>query len=304
VVAWLRPGRRRVLVLAAVVALVWGRAQVTRTGLEVVFFDVGHGDAVLLLGPEGRAVLVDTGPPGVEMSPAALRVLPYLRQQGVRRLDALVLTHAHADHYGGALDIAAAVACRQLVVATPGDDWPPAQLEAAVRARGGEVRVVAAGDAIRAGRLVLEVLYPPPGFRGDPNAGSLVLMVRYGQWSLLLTGDIPAEVELALVAQAAPHLAAQVLKVAHHGSSTSSHPAFLAATGAAHAVISAGGRFGHPAPAVEQRLREAGMTVWRTDQVGAVIVRVRGGQLEVRGYMCSVGDRAAPVESHVGGRAA
>ncbi|MEW6524704.1 MAG: DNA internalization-related competence protein ComEC/Rec2 [Bacillota bacterium] len=295
-----RAHRRRLLGLAALTCLVWGQVMAGPAGFEVVVFDIGHGDAILLRAAQGPVVLVDAGPPGSGSSPAAFTIVPYLRHAGVRAIDVLLLTHAHDDHYGGAMDVLKAFPCRLLMVAAEGDGWPPPQLVDLVLKQGGKVWEAAAGQRLDLGAIRLEVLHPPTGFAGGPNESSLVIRASYGRWSMLLTGDIPAAVERQLLQDYPWQLAADVLKVAHHGSLTSSLPEFLEATGARHAVLSSGGRFGHPSPVVLARLAQAGMTVWRTDRQGAITIRVDARGWEVRGFKTGIGKAPKAVEAMVG----
>jgi competence protein ComEC len=295
-----RPSRRRrALVLAACTILVWSIAVPGASGLEVVIFDIGQGDAILLRVVGGPVVLVDSGPPGLAASPAAFTIVPYLRRAGVRGIDVLLITHAHDDHYGGALDVLRAFPCRYLVVATPHAGWPRPELVDAVSRTGGEVRVVHAGEQLQVGAIGLKILHPPPGFLDEPNNSSLVVRASYGHWSMLLTGDIYAGIERQLLASHRPYLVADLLKVAHHGSLTSSSPEFLAAVGARHAVISSGGKFGHPSPVVMDRLAAAGMRVWRTDLHGAILVTVTARGWTIRGFVGDVGEAKPIVEALV-----
>jgi competence protein ComEC len=132
----------------------------------------------------------------------------------------------------------------------------------------------------------MEVLAPCPSFDADrgPNDNSFVLRISYGARALLLVGDAEHEAEAALLAGAGDRLRADVLKVGHHGSRTSSTPAFLAAVGARDAIVSVGARnrFGHPHASTLANLAAAGARVWRTDRDGAVVVTTDGQSLEVR----------------------
>lgn len=291
--------RRRAWVLAALTIVVWFIAAPVPSGLEVVVFDIGQGDAILLRVAGGPVVLVDSGPPGLMASPAAFSIVPYLRRAGVRAIDVFLITHAHDDHYGGALDVLRAFRCRYLVVATPHAGWPHPELLAAVSRAGGEVRAAHAGQRLQVGAIGLQILHPPRGLVDEPNNSSLVVRASYGQWSMLLTGDIYACVERQLLANHRSDLAADLLKVAHHGSLTSSSPEFLAAVGARHAVISSGGQFGHPSPVVLARLAAAGMRVWRTDLQGAILVTVTARGWTVRSFMGDVGEAEPSAEAQV-----
>jgi competence protein ComEC len=228
--------------------------------LVIRFLDVGQGDSVLLEPRGALPILVDTGPPG---SGVAGR----LRELGVSRLGALAITHDQSDHAGALGEILGSVVVDRLLHA---EHTPPERCTAGACP---PTRSLARGSALRAGRLQLDVLWPPPhtgaAGGGDPNAHSLVLRARIWSFDALLTGD--AEAEVAPVAPGP----VDVLKVAHHGSADESMPALLERTSPALAVISVGDNpYGHPAPATLGSLADAGVPVRRTDADGEVVVEV------------------------------
>lgn len=261
VLAW--PGRPDRVALALIAAL-----GVREVGVEtrVTFLDVGQGDAALVEHADGRTWLVDGGPPGE-------RVLCWLRRRKIRRLDAIVATHGQADHIGGLGPV-----LEHLEV---GAVWMPDgpgldELRGLARARG--VPVVVGPP---------EALHPPPGFAPeDPNDGSLVLKVS-GDRTALLTGDIEALAEGMLT-----DVRADVLKVPHHGSHSSSSAALLDAAAPVLAVVSAGrgNPFGHPRPEVLERYADRGIEVLRTDRDGTVRVEL-GPRLAVSTWRPGVGWR-------------
>ncbi|HAG07788.1 MAG TPA: hypothetical protein DCL13_06385 [Peptococcaceae bacterium] len=262
--------------------------------LEVHFIDVGQGDAALVRAPDGAAVLIDAGgwPGEYEGAPGAGRrtVVPYLKRLGIRRVDALVLTHPHEDHAGGAAAVLDAVKVGMVVVApvAGAEDPPPgyARLLARCAETDVKVREARAGARIKAGTaLDLDVLSPEePFFHGtssDFNNNSLVLRLRYGRHTFLFTADIQQEAQARLLLSGRD-LRADVLKVPHHGSAAFVPP-FFEAVRPAVAVVSVGtrNRFGLPSPAALEKLEEVGARVYRTDRDGAVIVRTDGRTLTV-----------------------
>jgi competence protein ComEC len=242
--------------------------------------DVGQGDALLLRAP-GATVLVDAGDPDAD-------VVRLLRQEGVERLDLLVVTHAHLDHVGGAPSVLEALPVGVVWMhAVPGSIDVVAQHAETFRQaeqRGIPIRGPPAGAVVAIGELRLEVLGPPPGrpygwTRGELNNSSIVLRASVaGAGSVLLAGDVEREAQGDLLASHPERLRADVLVVPHHGSRTSD-PTFLTATGAHTAVVSVGraNRHGHPHPEILDALGSAGMRILRTDREGTVRIAVVGG---------------------------
>jgi competence protein ComEC len=240
--------------------------------------DVGQGDAIALRGPAGRWVLVDAGPPAESGDPGAHPVVRELARRGVRHLDALVLTHPHLDHIGGATAVLRAFDVG--VVYDPGlPAGSPEYLEVLElsASEGVPWRAARAGDRIEAAGLVIDVLSPPVGVEPaeDANVTSVVLRVSFGELDVLLTGDAYTDVERDVLAGVPSDL--EILKVGHHGSDTSTDSLLLARAHPEVALVSAGrfNRYGHPDPDIIARLEQAGARVWRTDRNGTVSVRAR-----------------------------
>ncbi len=251
---------------AAIAALAWvgggAGASGPASGLRVTFLDVGQGDAILLQPAHAPAVLVDGGPPGAEISAK-------LRAAGVQRLGAAILTHEQSDHAGGIEELLGRFPVRRLAYARIG-----AGLRREAEAAGATPVRIAAGDALRAGRLWVEVLWPPgellatPLAGADPNTQALVLLVRWHRLSLLLTGDAEAE---AVPIDPGP---VDVLKVAHHGSEDAGLGALLDRARPRLAVISVGddNPHGHPAPTTLATLAAHRVPALRTDRDGTVVL--------------------------------
>jgi competence protein ComEC len=259
--------------------------------LRVTFLDVGQGDSAIVDLPGGDAMVVDGG--GLVGSPidVGVRVLaPELRSRRRASLAAVVLTHPHPDHFGGLVAGLDAVGVSALWDTGEGEGEQLgggyAAVLAAARSRGVAVVRPAQLCGSRAiGGVEVDVLAPCPGYSPDRDANdnSFALRLVYGARAILLVGDAQREEEAALLATARGRLRADVLKVGHHGSATSSSPAFLAAVAPSEAVISVGrrNRFGHPHPATLAALSAAGARVWRTDVDGAVTVTTDGVGLDV-----------------------
>jgi competence protein ComEC len=283
-----------VLVAAAVVLL--GEVSVRRAGrprgeLRVTFLDVGQGDAALLDLPDGTAMLIDGG--GLVGSPVdtGQRVIaPILRAHRRDALVLAVLTHPHPDHFTGLASGLTGIRVRALWDSGQGERESVgggyASLLASMRAR--DVPVLRPSDICGAhdlGGVRVDVLAPCPDslFDRDPNDNSIVLRVSYGARAFLFVGDAEHAEEADLVRLDAARLRADVLKVGHHGSRTSSSPAFLAAVAPREAVISCGARnrFGHPAPTTLDALAAADARIWRTDHDGAVTMTTDGRSLDI-----------------------
>ena len=200
-------------------------------------------------------------------------LVPALAALGVGRLDAVVLTHPDRDHCGGLVDLG-----RYLPVAEAwvGPGWAGAGCAAELLTSPSRWRVLWRGEVESVGGWRLEVLHPAAGSRHGRNDRSLVLAARHGRHRLLLTGDIGQQTERRLVIEQQQALAAGLLKVAHHGSKSSTGDAFLGAVGPRLALISAGvdNPHGHPHPSVVERLRATGVRVLRTDRSGMLRLKL------------------------------
>ena len=248
--------------------------------VEVVMFDVGQGDAILLR--DGRhTALVDGG--GWPHGDFGGRILvPALARLGVDRLDAAILTHPDGDHCSGLVDVTRYLPVREVWM---GPGWNGAPCAGALLgAAAGRWRVLWQGETATLGRWQLEVLHPTPGSRRGRNDRSLVLAARFGRHRVLLSGDVESATERHLLRRPAADLAASVLKVAHHGSRSSTTAAFLRAVSPRLALISSGpgNPYGHPHPRVLERLQSSGIRVMRTDRSGMVRLNLRAsGKLSI-----------------------
>ena len=274
------------LVVTGAIDLPFVRARDASGLLRLTMFDVGQGESILLETPSGRRLLIDTGgaPFGGSSGIGARVLAPALWSRGVRSLDTVLITHGDPDHLGGALDVLADFTPHRFWWGIPVPDHRPSR---DVRDAAAHLRVPVdfrrTDDGETDGDVRLRVLHPPPPDwerRRVRNDDSVVLEVTYRDVAVLLTGDISAEVEREIL----PRLTrapVRILKVAHHGSRTSSSPELLSEWRPQFALISAGrgNTFGHPTPEVLQRLSAIGATVFRTDLHGQITVETNGQQV-------------------------
>jgi competence protein ComEC len=244
-------------------------------GLRITFLDVGQGDSILLQVAEG-AILVDEGPPEAN-------VAQQLRTIGVRRLAAVVLTHPQRDHIGGAETVLRRIAVDRVLDPRLARSSPYERAALAeAQKHGVEVVETRAGDTFRLGRLHLRVLWPDgPGTESeDPNLLPIVLLATYGEVDALLTADAETDVTARLLSRPV-----EILKVAHHGSADAGLESELSELRPEVAVISCGrgNDYGHPRSSTVATLRASpGLSLYRTDEDGRVVVESDGERITVR----------------------
>ncbi len=278
--------------------------------LRLDLLDVGQGDAALLTFPNGATLLVDAGGRAefrprageVEGEPPArferdtrgigeAVVSEYLWWRGRARVDYILATHAHADHMNGLNDIAHNFKVRAAFLGRAhGDGAELARLAETLRRESVPIELVGRGDRFKFGAATVDVLWPPRAGEAtqalSANDDSLVLRVRYGARAFLLTGDIERDAEAALVATH-DDLRSDVVKVAHHGSRTSSTESFVAAVRPSVAVVSVGlsSPFGHPDQNVVARWRATGAQVLQTGRSGTITISTDGQDLKVETFV-------------------
>lgn len=252
---------------------------------RLVAFDIGQGAAALVETANHR-LLFDTGPRYGDHADAAARVIaPYLRSHGVESLDTLVVSHEDSDHAGGTETVIDAVPVRTMLASLPQGH----ALRGVADESGVRFADCLAGQTWTWDGVVFEVLHPlrlpAESERVSSNARSCVLRIANGRHAALLTGDIEAAQESALIAAETPErLMADILLVPHHGSKTSSSGAFLDAVSPQVAVFQVGyrNRYGHPHPQVWQRYVARDIDGLRTDKTGAVVIETGGDVLNVQ----------------------
>ncbi len=249
--------------------------------LKMWVFSIGQGDAILLEMPDGKQVLIDGGPNADVVSKLGSVLPPWDRS-----IDAMFVSHPHADHYVGFLGVLDAYDVG--AVYTSGAISSDATYQAfdlRAESEGGVYTSVSSEDTFMFGEVRIEILAPESPFTetsspNDLNDASLVMKVTYGETTILLTGDAGVEIEQAIEDEVGK---IDVLKVGHHGSATSSDAGFLATIRPDVAIISAGSgnSYGLPQPGVVARYEEAQIPLFRTDIQGDILMISRGGEPEV-----------------------
>jgi competence protein ComEC len=258
--------------------------------LLVAFLDVGQGDSIFIRTPSNRVILVDGG--GTfksahgEYNVGEKIVVPYLRNEGVRQIDMLVLSHPDQDHMMGLFSVLHEVPVKSILIpGFPDESESYKEFLALVQEKKIPLYLAHKGDRWDVDQgLSLQIINPPSpyirGTRRDVNANCIVFELDYGKHSFLFTGDVEGEVEPLMQSSLHP---VDVLKVAHHGSKYSTSTTFLQTVHPRYAIISVGknNRYGHPDQEVLERLEQEGAHIFRTDESGAVLFHTDGEKLTI-----------------------
>jgi competence protein ComEC len=251
---------------------------------EVYFLDVGQGDSALVITPERKSILIDTGGLKGNFNTGERIILPVMRYLGVKKLDVLILSHGHLDHAGGAARLAQLVTIDNVL-------FPREKLcrevETLLHNLGSKTnrKNMFSGEKILLGNCIIDVVDAPKQIEesSNGNENSAIVRISYGANSVLFTGDATGEAELRATNK---NIKAQVLKVSHHGSPSSSEIEFLQAVNPRAAIISVGSNntFGHPSAEVLEKLERLKIAPYRTDKLGAIKVVFDGSHHECYSY--------------------
>lgn len=260
------------------------------TGLRVSFLDVGQGDGILI--ETGKTVILVDGGSSQIRNLGKRSLEPVLKSRGIGRIHMAFLSHGDLDHMSGLswlLENHTGIEIDTLLLPYPGKGQEVyEELEKKAVQRGTQVVYICAGDWIETDGLEISCLYPYENtVSADRNGHSEVLLVTYGKFSMLLTGDVEKEGEAEIVKAWNPEWQVQILKAGHHGSSTSSTEDFLDAVKPYLAVLSFGkdNSYGHPHQEVLDRMEERGIDVWSTKKHGMITVRTDGKEIWVKGFL-------------------
>lgn len=256
--------------------------------LQITFLDVGQGDGICMELPDGRVYLMDGGSSDVSKV-GNYRLAPFLKAKGIRKIDAVFLSHGDADHINGIAELLEekqmSIDCICLPAGAEQEEF--VEIRDLARARNISVRTIQAGDFWENNGAKFWCLNPAD-VTASGNAASIVLYMEYQDFSMLLTGDLEGEGEKSVAALLRSNAITgiSVLKVAHHGSKNSTKEEFLRQCSPAVAVISCGehNTYGHPHKETLERLNDMGTAVYRTDCSGAVQITVSGSRMKVTEY--------------------
>ena len=261
---------------------------------SITCLDVGQGDGIVVRAPEGKCFLVDGGSTN-KSGTGQYQILPYLKNQGISRVDGILVSHTDKDHISGVEEIleltvqklnSVEIGCLYLPDwKTPNEEWE--KLSQLAKSAGIPVKQVKSGDCLKAGNLEMQVLAPLQNASGtDVNEDGMVLQVKYGEFTGLLTGDIGEETEQHLLERGILE-DVDFLKVGHHGSHYSTCQQFLEKIKPEYAIIScsATNTYGHPSPETVEKLEKAGCKVGFTMKSGAVTISWQKGKIRLKGYL-------------------
>ena len=252
--------------------------------LKIYFLDIGQGDAIFIEVPNGNQVLIDGGPDNKVIQELA-KVMPFYDHD----IDMVIATHPHADHIAGLIEVLERYNVKNVLQAKEDYNSPvvPAWRDAVKNEKTNEIEAIA-GKIIELGNgVVLKIIYPEESLEGqtvkNPNNSSVVMMLDYKETEILLVGDIEAKVEKELLDD---DIDADILKVGHHGSKTSTTANFLERISPQVAFVEVGSKnkFGHPSPEVIQRLENSGIKYYRTDLDGHMEVLTDGEIFRIKKY--------------------
>lgn len=253
--------------------------------VSIYYLDVGQGDSELIRLPSGENILIDAG-----LAEGSSKLLDYLEQLGVHKIDYLIATHPHADHIGGMAQVIKRMDIGKIYLPKVADSQVPTtrvyeNMLDAVEKKGLRLTQSKAGVTVfDQGDARLEFLAPHEDNYKDLNNYSIVAKLTYGKKTFLFTGDAEKESEKEMLQEFSSKLSSDVLKVGHHGSNSSTSANFLKAVAPKYAIISCGKNndYGHPHKEVMNRLNAAKIKVLRTDEQGTILITSNGTDINVK----------------------
>lgn len=264
--------------------------EVNNKYLEIYCLDVGQGDSIFIKSPENIKILIDTAGKFGESGQVKRSIIPFLLNKGVRRLDYLFITHFDSDHCSDAEYLIEKNFVKNLIISTKTElDCKKAQ-NIVQRAKDKKINVygVNSKDFLTLSDLNIDILAPVKSMNFEKrNNNSIVFTLQYDNFEMLFTGDIEEDAEQIIIENNSQKLSdSDLIKIAHHGSITSSSKTFLEKISPLEAIISVGNNnFGHPDRKIINRLKKLNSRVWRTDENGAIIIKTDGNRYSINGYL-------------------
>lgn len=272
-------GYKKIISIILIVLLIFQIIKIIPKDLKINFIDVGQGDSTLIVTPKNKTILIDGGGSSNSNYDVGKKtLLPYLLDRGITKIDYIIISHFDTDHATGVaqilgkIDVSSIILTRQL---EENDTYR--HILSIAKEKKIKLIYVKEGDVLKIGGVKISIIHPENKLmiNNPMNNNSIVCKVEYNSFSMLLTGDIEMEAE-ELILRKNINLKADVLKVAHHGSKTSTTEEFLKAVNPKVALIGVGknNNFGHPSNEVVQRLKENGTRIYRTDENGEISITV------------------------------
>ena len=258
--------------------------------LQVNFLDIGQGDCTLIKTSSGKTCIIDGGGkfPGTRSTfDPGNTIIPFLLDNGITSIDLAILSHAHGDHIQGLIKVVEKLSVKKLIIGPQFESTPDlTKLLQLCESKKINVIQVKRGSAIQLNEVEFEVLHPSDSNHyidnSSLNNNSLVLKLNYKKFSILFTGDIENEAEQELLSQNI-NIKADILKIAHHGSSNSTSEAFLKSISPSLCIVSVGkNNFGHPSKLIIIRINSIGSKLYRTDQRGGINIKVYDDKLKIQ----------------------
>lgn len=270
-------------------------------GLEITVLDVGQGDGIVIETSQVK-ILVDGGSSQIK-NLGKSRLTPFLKSRGISSLDFVLVSHGDKDHISGIEylleeDNGINIGCLVFSCLSR-DDETCSRLKELQLKKGGNVAFMKSGQRLQNGKLKLTSIFPSEdSYAKDKNGQSLVLLLEYGTFRMLLTGDMEEEGEKQILEEGTLENPVTILKAGHHGSKTSSSQAFLELIRPEAAVLSygEGNSYGHPSEEVVKRMADMGTEIWKTGEMGAVQIWTDGKRTEIRGFLINPGAGTSPVK--------
>lgn len=290
----LKKKTRQIICVLMIIALLLNYAFyfIYNKNLQIYFVDIGQGDCTLISTPQGKKILIDGG--GSENSNYDVgknTLFPYLLARRIKKLDYIFISHFDSDHIGGLIYILKELKVKNIIIGKQYEEYENyKKISKIAKEKNVQIKVVEAGKRLKIeNNVYFDILWPDTDkmiSQNGINNNSLVCKLTYKKFSMLFTGDIEKEAEEAILNKYKNNselLKADILKVAHHGSKTSTTSKFLTIVNPKYAVIGVGkdNKFGHPSDITIENLNKENIQIYRTDQMGEIVIRTDGRNIKI-----------------------